>query len=47
MDDDENNDKENDNNKYDNDDKGISAVGLDRDLVFLRGHQLHSRSSAS
>ena len=26
-------------NKDDNDDKGISALGLDRDMGFLRGHQ--------
>ena len=28
-----------DNNKDDNNDKGISALGLDRDLGFSRGHQ--------
>ena len=36
----EDNDK-GDNNKDDNNDKGISALGLDRDLGFLRGHQEH------
>ena len=35
----EDNDKDNDNNMDDNNDKGISALGLDRDLGFLRGHQ--------
>ena len=30
-----------DNDKDDNDDKGISALELDRDLGFLRGHQGH------
>ena len=33
----EDNDKYDDNNKDDNNDKGISALGLDRDLGFLRG----------
>ena len=28
-------------NKDDNDEKGISALGLDRDLGFSRGHQGH------
>ena len=28
-----------DNDKDDNNDKGISALGLDRDLGFSRGHQ--------
>ena len=32
----EDNDKVEDNNKDDNNDKGISALGLDRDLVFFR-----------
>ena len=31
--------EDNDNNENDDDDKGISALGLDRDLWFLRGHQ--------
>ena len=35
----EDNDKDDNNNKDDNNDKGISALGLDRDLGFLRGHQ--------
>ena len=39
----EDNNKEDENNKDDNDDKGISALGLDRDLGFLRGHQGHQR----
>ena len=30
-------------NKDDNDEKGISALGLDRDLGFLQGHQIHQR----
>ena len=30
-----------DNDKDDNNDKGISALGLDRDLRFSRGHQGH------
>ena len=34
----EDNDK-GDNNKDDNNDKSISALGLDRDLGFSRGHQ--------
>ena len=33
--------EDNDNNKDDNDDKGISALGLDRDLDFSRGHKEH------
>ena len=32
-------DKDNNNNKDDNNDKGISAQGLDKDLGFSRGHQ--------
>ena len=28
-----------DNDKDDNNDKGISALGLDRDLGFSQGHQ--------
>ena len=32
-------DKDKDNNKDNDDDKGISALGLNRDLEFLRGHQ--------
>ena len=35
---DDNNNKDGNNNK---DDKGISALGLDRDLRFSRGHQGH------
>ena len=35
----EDNDKDDDNNKGDINDKSISALGLDRDLGFLRGHQ--------
>ena len=31
----------NDNNKNKNNDKGISALGLDRDLRFSQGHQGH------
>ena len=31
------NDKDDNNNKYKNNGKGISALGLDRDLVFSRG----------
>ena len=46
---DDDDDKEEDDDKYnhigdnkdDNDDKGISALGLDRDLGFSRGHQGH------
>ena len=34
----EDNDKDN-NNKDDNDDKGISALELDNDMGFLRGHK--------
>ena len=30
-----------DNDKDDNDDKGISALELDRDLGFSRGNQVH------
>ena len=30
-----------DNDKDDKHDKGISALEIDRDLVFLRGHQGH------
>ena len=30
-----------DNDKEDNNDKGISALEIDRDLGFLRGHQGH------
>ena len=33
--------QDNNNNKDNNDDKGISALGLDRDLGFSRGHQGH------
>ena len=35
----DNNKNDDDNNKDDTDDKSISAVGLDRDLRFLQGHQ--------
>ena len=35
----EDNDKADKINKDNNDDKGISALALDRDLVFSRGHQ--------
>ena len=35
----EDNDKDHNNNKDDNNDNGNSALGLDRDLGFLRGHQ--------
>ena len=35
----EDNDKDNVNNKDDKNDKGISSLGLDRDLGFSRGHQ--------
>ena len=34
-----------DNDKDDNNFKNISALGLDRDLVFSRGHQGHVRTS--
>ena len=33
------NDKDDNNYKEDNDDKGISALRLDRDLGFSQGHQ--------
>ena len=39
----EDNDKDDDNNKDDNKDKGISALGLDRDTGFSRGHQGRQR----
>ena len=32
-------DDDNNNNKDSNDDKGISALGLDRDMGFSGGHQ--------
>ena len=35
----EDNDKDNNNNMDDINDKGISTLGLDRDLRFSRGHQ--------
>ena len=35
----EDNDKDNNNSKDNNNDKGISSLGLDRDLGFSRGHQ--------
>ena len=31
--------EDDDNNKDDNNDKGISALGLDNDVGFLRGYQ--------
>ena len=37
----EDNAKDSDNNKDDNDDKGISALGLDRNLGVLREYQGH------
>ena len=37
--DDDNVEEDNDNNKDKNDGKGISALGLDGDLEFSRGHQ--------
>ena len=37
----EDNDKDEANNKNNNNEKGISALGLDRDLWFSRGHQGH------
>ena len=37
----EDNDKDDANNKDNNNDKGISALRLDRDLGFLRRHQEH------
>ncbi len=40
----ENNEVE-DNDKDGNNFKNISALGLDRDLGFLRGHQGHVRTS--
>ena len=39
ADDDNNNKDDNDNNQDHNDKKGNSALGLDRSLGFLRGHQ--------
>ena len=39
------NDANDANDKDGNDDKGISALGLDRDMGFSRGHRLlHGRS---
>ena len=35
----EDNDEVEDNDKDDNKDKGVSALGLDRDLWFSQGHQ--------
>ena len=35
------NDEVEDNDKDDNNFKDISALGLDRDLGFSRGHQVH------
>ena len=37
----EDNDKDDDNNKDNNNGKDISALGLDRDLGFLQGHQAY------
>ena len=37
--DNDDNNNNNNNDKDSNDDKGISALGLDRDMGFLRGHQ--------
>ena len=37
----EDNNKDDDNNKDNKNDKGISALGLDKDLGFSRGHQGH------
>jgi hypothetical protein len=37
----EDNDEVEDNNKENNNFKDISAVGLDKDLGFSRGHQRH------
>ena len=37
----DNNKNDDDNNKDNIDDKSISALGLDSDLRFLRGHQGH------
>ena len=37
----EDNDEVEDNNKDNNNFKDISAVGLDKDLGFSRGHQRH------
>ena len=48
-DDDDNNNEDNEEDKNkdkdNNDDKGISALGLDRDLEFSRGHQGHQDSN--
>ena len=40
------NDKDDDNNKDDNNDKSISALGLDREMGFLRGYHLFLESHA-
>ena len=37
------NDANDNSDKDGNDDKGISALGLGRDMGFLRGHQGHQR----
>ena len=37
----EDNDMDDDNNKDNKNDKGISALGLDKDLGFSEGHQGH------
>ena len=42
----DNNKDDNDNNKDDNDDKVISALELDRDMLFVRTRR-KSRTSAS
>ena len=41
----EDNEEVEDNDKDDNNFKDISALGLDRDLGFSRGHQGHVRTS--
>ena len=43
----EDNNKDNENNKDHNNDKGISALGLDRDLGFFARTSRTSRASAS
>ena len=39
----EDNNEVEDNDKDDNNFKDISALGLDRDLGVLQGHQIHQR----
>ena len=41
-DDNDDNDNNNNNSKDGTDDKGISALGLNRDIGFWKGHQGHS-----